>query len=833
MRPRWHKVLRDLWGNKLRTVLVVLSIAVGVFAVGMVLGTSEIMFRELQRGYASIVPLEAQISSDPFDTEMLETARRVPGVKAVEGRRYIQIRVKIGPEEWQSVQLSAVDNFDAIQVNKIKPQAGAWPPPKRELLMERGSLGLIKAQIGDTVTIEDPTGQEREMRIAGTVHDINLPPAAFAGIGFGYVSMDTLEWFGISRDFNSLQMTVSEDALNKQHITDVADTVKAKIEKSGRKVYGIYVPIPGQHPAVEILQPIMLVLTVMGFLSLILSGFLVINTIAAIMAQQTRQIGIMKAVGARNSQVLQLYLATVIIFGLLSLLVAVPLGALAAGAFGNYMAQLINFDIVNYSTPPNVLAIEFAIGLIAPLLAALYPVLAGTRITVREAINSYGLAPSRNRRNLLVRLGAFMSRPFRRNAVASWTATEAWTTGPTAYSAKAGPKRAVKIAGPILPRPLLLSLRNTFRRKSRLALTLLTLTLAGGLFMGIFTVRDSLNRTLDEALQYWHYDVEIIFSRAYRSDEIAAQALQVPGVTSVESWGYYGGITRERKDGTQSDSLTMIAPPADTQLIRPIMVAGRWLQSDDENAVVVNTEILKGEPDIKLGDDIILKIDEREETWHVVGIAKGLMTGKIAYANYPYFAQVTRFVGRAFTVEAITDQHDAAFQARVSKDLERQFKGAGMRIRSSETIAGIRQRVEYQFNIMLVFLLVMVSLLALVGGLGLMGTMSINVLERTREIGVLRAIGAANRSIMGLVVIEGVLIGLLSWAAGVLLAYPLSNLLSVAVGQAMLQAPLSYTFSSLGPAVWLIVVIVLATIASLLPARNASRISVREALAYE
>src|SRR5512143_22854 len=98
MSPRWHKVLRDVWSNKLRTALVVLSIAVGVFAVGMVLGTTEIMFRELQRGYASIVPLEAQISADPFGTDMLETARRIPGVKAVEGRRYASIRVKTGPE---------------------------------------------------------------------------------------------------------------------------------------------------------------------------------------------------------------------------------------------------------------------------------------------------------------------------------------------------------------------------------------------------------------------------------------------------------------------------------------------------------------------------------------------------------------------------------------------------------------------------------------------------------------------------------------------------------------------------------------------------------------
>jgi putative ABC transport system permease protein len=130
-------------------------------------------------------------------------------------------------------------------------------------------------------------------------------------------------------------------------------------------------------------------------------------------------------------------------------------------------------------------------------------------------------------------------------------------------------------------------------------------------------------------------------------------------------------------------------------------------------------------------------------------------------------------------------------------------------------------------------LMIMAVLLALVGGLGLAGTMSINVLERTKEIGVMRAIGAHNAAVQGIVLIEGVAIGVMSWALAALLSLPLSAVLSHALGMALVRTPLSYTFSFGGVLAWLWLVIVIAGLASALPAWSASRLPVREALAYE
>jgi putative ABC transport system permease protein len=108
-----------------------------------------------------------------------------------------------------------------------------------------------------------------------------------------------------------------------------------------------------------------------------------------------------------------------------------------------------------------------------------------------------------------------------------------------------------------------------------------------------------------------------------------------------------------------------------------------------------------------------------------------------------------------------------------------------------------------------------------------------NVLERTRDIGVMRAIGASDIAIVQLVIAEGVLVGVISWILGALLAWPISTLLANVVGTTMLNSPLDFVFSLDGFLVWLGGVLVLAALASFLPARNAARLTIREVLAYE
>jgi putative ABC transport system permease protein len=145
----------------------------------------------------------------------------------------------------------------------------------------------------------------------------------------------------------------------------------------------------------------------------------------------------------------------------------------------------------------------------------------------------------------------------------------------------------------------------------------------------------------------------------------------------------------------------------------------------------------------------------------------------------------------------------------------------------------MREENRFIFSIVVAFLVLMALLLAAVGGLGLTTTMSINVLERVREIGVLRAIGASNVSVRKIVLLEGIAIGFLSWMVGMLLSFPISRFMSEQLGLALIKVPLSYEYSILAAILWFFVLQIVAVIASLGPARNAVRLTIREVLAYE
>lgn len=791
--PRWRKVWRDLLANKTRTLLVIVSIAIGVFAVGAIAGANLLLNRELRTAYLATNPASATLYVSPFTDELIDVVRRVPGVEDAEGRRTIRVRFQVAPDDWRLLELIVISDFDDMRIHQVYPEQGDWPPPHREMLIERGSLEFMRASIGDSIVVELPDNRQRSLRIAGLAHDLNQFPSLLAGRAYGYITLSTLEWLGWSRDFDELHIVVSEGKSDVAHIRAVADAVRRKVENSGRPVNSIRVPTPGRLSVDDVLEPMVLILGALGFLSLVMSSFLVINTLTAILTQHVRQIGIMKAIGAKSRQLTTMYFAMVLILGVGALAIGLPLASLGARYLTDFAAGLLNFDVASYRLSTGIVLLQIAVGLVVPLLASVYPILRGTRLTVREAIADYGVGQERSGKGII--------------------------------------DRAVeRIRG--LSRPLLLSLRNTFRRKGRLAMTLVTLSLGGAIFVAVMSVQGSLLKTLDEALLYWNYDIAVQFDRAYRLELLEREALSVPGVTAAESWGFSSArIVRE--DGSESRNFSVIAPPQASAMILPTIVSGRWLVPGDESAIVINSDVLKEEPDLAVGDTIVLKIGGREATWTIVGIAKSAMTGPTIYANFDYFSEFVRSVGRSSNVRVLLDQRDPATQHRTAQALRAHFESIGLQVSATETMEQVREPIIFQFNILVVFLMIMAVLLAIVGAIGLTGTMSINVLERIREIGVMRAIGASGRAIKQLVIVEGIIVALISWVLSSIVSVPLSMFLSHIVGVAFMRAPLSFAYSVYGLVLWLGIVLVLSMIASLLPAWNAARLTVRDVLAYQ
>jgi len=263
------------------------------------------------------------------------------------------------------------------------------------------------------------------------------------------------------------------------------------------------------------------------------------------------------------------------------------------------------------------------------------------------------------------------------------------------------------------------------------------------------------------------------------------------------------------------------------------MIEGRWLLPGDDNAIVLSPLLIRDEPDIEVGDEIVLDIEGRETTWRVVGIMRPPIAVPVAYADYSYVARVTRDVGRASSLNVVIEQHDGDFQTQVAEALVERFDLEGMSVGFVSTVEESRAGIAILFDILITLLMSMAILLGTVGGVGLLGTMLLNVLERMREIGVMRAIGASTEAMLQIFIVEGVVIGIISWMLATILALPLGRLLSDAMGAQLPFGSLSYTFAPSGVGIWFVAAILLSIGASYFPAQNAARLTVREVLSYQ
>jgi putative ABC transport system permease protein len=789
------KVLLDLWEHRMRTLIVALAIAVGVYAVGVVLNTREILVREYHGDQAGAHVPSAVIHTQPFDDDLAASLEKLPGVAAAEGRTMVRTRVYPPGKPAQDLVLVAVPDFNDMRVNALTPITGSWPPGRREIVLERLAFKPLQAHIGEEITVELDNGVIRTLKVAGSVHDPSQVDPGLSGATFGYVTPETLVGLGFPDTHTELRIRVTEPSHDEQHILAALAGVEDQLKSSGRTILSR--EIITRSRADRLIDTVVLILTGFGGIILLLSGFLVVNAMSALITQQIPQIGVMKLIGARRSQIMALYLATVLVYGILAVAVALPLAAVTAQfLMRDLVSPLLNVMAESYAVPLPLTAAQVAVGLLLPVLAGLVPVLRGTRITTQQALSDVGVGAGDYGRSLVERL-----------------------------LGKLQTVAAIK-------RPVLLAIRNTLRHKGRLAQTLIVLIFGTALFISVISVRASVEATISSFMRFHEYDVSVELGRPDLIARLEQAGREVPGVVDLEVWST-GSATRVRGDDTKSDTFKVVAVPPETTFMSAEMVAGSWLTRSGGNAVVVNSDLADAEKDIRVGSEIVLEIDDRKMPWRVAGIIKTDSRGSAAYVTRDDWAYAARTPGEGTLVQVKADRHDADSQNELATRLYQHFDDLGFNVTGTETTQIIQSENRLLFTIVVAFLILMALLLAAVGGLGLTTTMSINMMERVREIGVLRAIGASNASVRQIVLAEGIAMATISWGIGAGLSLFLAPAFSRVLGLALIKIPLTYHYSASGAVIWFFVLLGIAVVASLGPARNAVRMTVREVLAYE
>jgi putative ABC transport system permease protein len=692
-------------------------------------------------------------------------------------------------------------------------QEGSWPPSPDEVFIGGDALPLLQVAVGDTVTLETPGGEPVRLRVAGTVYDPSLSPAPQEQRGRGYLSAASLPGPGGQVPLDQLKIQVADPgqtvpratpSRDRDAVVAVAGDVGTWLQREhGLAIREIQVPPPYAHPHQWQADALLLSLLAGGAAALLLATILVANMLNNLFTQQIPQIGIMKAIGARSGRIGRLYLAMTLLVALAATLLALAPAILIGRTGIQALLGMLGIQAPSLAAPWWAYVIVLAAGLILPPLMALLPLVKASRTTVRAAIDHHGLG----------------SKP----------------SAATGILARLGRIRR-------LDRGLLMALRNTIRRPARFWLSVGLLASAGTVFVAGMSLSSGVAAITEEQTEQRTWDVDVQLASAAELDEVTTLVERLPGVSRVEALnvaptGVAGPgqipVTRTYPDqGHGRVSVTALSAGT-TTFTPPKLLDGRWLNPGETGAVVLN-QITRNNtvPGIGTGDSVQLLVGGTPTTWRVVGVVEERMGGGGVYATAEGFAAATGQPQRANQLRITTNGHDEQSRNAAADAVTKTLTGAGIKVGSAASVSRSEAISEGHMGPIVTIVLVIAVAMGVVGGIGLASTMSANILDRTREFGVMHAIGARPRAVRRIVTAEGVFLALTSCLVAVIPALGLTAVLGAGLGNLFFSAPLPYRVSMLAVGIWLALVVLGAVLATEAAATRASRLTVREALAY-
>ncbi|HEY7094337.1 MAG TPA: FtsX-like permease family protein [Ktedonobacterales bacterium] len=776
MRALTRKSIADVTRRKLRAGLTILGIAIGVMGLAAIGVASDQLSASFKYSTDASGAADITFYTTPADTALVPALAAQPHVTAVEARVYQPTRWAV-PSGHYPFNVVGVQDFNALRFDKFQVIEGRLPGTG-EILLDSGDRAAKPIKIGDTVNLEI-RGQTQSLTVSGFARTRGLPNASIVGFATGYMSQPDAEALFQSPGVNEFALSVDDPTqahavaqqlasyLETQHVSVLETTV-------GHDDHGISTVTNGLFGLMRALS----------IVALLLSVFLLMSTITTLINEQVPIIGVMKTIGAQGGQVMRSYLLSVAIYGVIGTALGLALGLLGGYALVRFMGDLFVVDIGPLNVNPTLLLIAALVGIGAPVLAAALPVYFGSRITVRQALSGYGLENGAGQRRSIGRVFGF------------------------------------------IPQTVQLGMRGLFRKRTRAALTLLALAISGAAFLAVQTTAYSFNTFLGELLGQYDADVFVGLARPASLDQIQTTLGNVQGISRVERFSQ-AGIQTQWGQGLLTGVET------DAQLYHKQVVSGRWFTEGEQNVALVNENAAK-KYGVKVGDTISFHDDLHSATWTVIGIAHD--------GNNP--TEFGVLLAPASQVNAFLRlPDDYASGLMVKSTSARQSDIDALATRIDDTLSGngypavittAQQEVDRnqsQFLIIYVLLYTVAGIIALVGAIGLFNTLAMSVLERRRELGILRAMGATGRKVAQVFWTEGVALGVVAWAVAIALGVPVAYGFVRLIGSLLVEVPFAFDLMSL---LWMLVfVVAVASVASLGPVWGAARVRIAQTLRYE
>jgi putative ABC transport system permease protein len=851
MNLQFTLALRYLGGRKLRTFLTTLAI---VFGVLIIFGMNTIMPAFVQSFTANAMAATGQVDAtitnktgEAFSENVLAELATVDGIVAVSGTLERPINLPVDyfdedpatPDRVTAVTLvgATPDAYRTMTVVQILEGRYLEAADESLAVITESLAEVAGLALGDTLTLPSPTGTV-ELEIVGIIPQRLLP-----GNEEVLVSLP------------SAQRIL--DAPGKINVIDanfdtVDETRRAEIETAITDTLGNSYTIGVLQAGAEILTNIgtaQRIMNFMGALGLLMGGFIIFNTFRTIIVERRRDIGMLRAVGASRRTITGLILIEGLIQGVLGTLAGILLGygfgAMALKFVGPIGQQFLNIQISSPTVTVNLIVICALIGVGVTVLAGLIPARAASRVTPLEALRP-----------------AVAVVTFKRMAgVGFWTGIGMITLAVGALLSGNGGlislgavlfTAGLIIIAPALVNPIAnifgtlmaylfarqgtaqLAEGNLSRQPSRAAITASTTMIALAILVMAGTVLSSISLTfikmLENSLSSDYLlvppSIAVWGTNVGAASELADDLRAIEGMEVVSTLRFAGTKINEVAVGllgiepeayNQTSGLTFVEGDAPTAFRE--MEAGRGM--------IING-VLGSAAGVALGDEVVVLTPTGEQTYKVVAIASDYLNAKTT-TGYISQANIETDFGRTEDVFFQMNAEEGADLAVV----EAGIKAAITQYPQFKLVSGreyVAQNVGI-FDAAFAGIVVLMLFLAVPSLIAMVNTLAIGVIERTREIGMLRAVGATRKQIRTIILAEALILAAIGTAFGLLSGLYLGAMAVQAF--AALGFPVDYLFPTSSLLAALAAGLLFGVLAAIIPARQAARMDVVAALRFE
>jgi putative ABC transport system permease protein len=790
---RWRKIVADFAKRRARTLLTLFGLSLGLIFVGSVITALSILRNDLGANFRATNPPNIMFSASRIPDSLKARLIDLHGVRDLEERPEFGALMETAPDRWLPLRVTVVSDFQRMRVATFLPDtgslsAGSLSASPRGIFIERDGRWFFPKPPSGSLPLRLPNGATVDAPFSGYVFDAGQHPSRMERVLYGYITPQTLSEWPYSPVGTRMLMVTTPEAAN---------AVGAQIEACSRT--------PPQRPRHQLGTPggsrvaehghqfqfdtLLTLLAGLAVIALAMCAILIVNLIDSLMAVERRPLAILRALGARSSQIVWDYslgmAALGLTAGLLSLYPSLWLGR----SIARFVAMGVNFNLLSPAGPGWMVPALLCVGTLVPVVVALWAICRAARQPLWQ-----GLAFGRSGR-----VAAFAD----------------GFPGITAFL-------------PLIPR---LAVRSIARRPRKVLLSALILSLGLTFFCTALTLRASMLSTVESVRRTQRFDVLVRLRSEEPITELAAWMDGIPGVQRLEWWSVAEGTLYQR--GLRvGNPVSVIGVPDYTPSLLLDLKSGRWLDPNQPAGIVVNQALIRAIPALKVGTAYRLQVAGRSVNTVIVGVVQEFNPAQIYYRK-ALLEKDPNAHDRANAVVITLNDSSLEAQDRAAKIIQagatrpaRQFSSI-LRTRMMEAV------ILGHLNILSGLLLVIAVISLVVGALGLASAISISVVERYREIAVLKAIGGRGSAVAGLFITEALCIGLIGWALTAGFASAVSHPIVGILGSAVIGYEFTYRPSVPGLLLALGVAITVAFLAALAPIRSAMRLTIREGLRSE